>query len=124
MQQQSGAIFYALSQPDDTAGADFDPSITHFVQRIQALLVGAGGDDVAVKFRRGIKVVVVVIEARFGQALRLTVGQGAERHTGLQPQRLHPFHHLLQVRHIAVIGVFPRRAHAEAGGAGVFRLAR
>ena len=113
-----------ITQPDDAAGADFDPSITHFIQRIQALLVGTGGDDVAVKFRRGIKVVVVVIEARFGQALRLTVGQGAERHTGLQPQRLHPFHHLLQVRHIAVIGVFPRRAHAEAGGAGVFRLAR
>ncbi len=37
LQQQSGAIFYALSQSDDAAGADFDPSITHFVQRIRAL---------------------------------------------------------------------------------------
>ena len=67
---------------------------------------------------------VVVIEARLGQALRLAVGQSAKRHARLQPQGLHPFHHLLQIRHIAVIGVFPRRAHAEAGRAGVFRLTR
>ena len=65
---------------------------------------------------------VVVIKPRAGQALRLAGGQGTERHTGLQPQRLDAFHHLLQIGHIAVIGVLPRRAHAEAGGAGVFRL--
>ena len=67
---------------------------------------------------------VVVIKPRAGQALRLAIGQGTERHTRLQPQRLHAFHHLLQIGHIAIIRVLPRRAHAEAGRAGVFRLTR
>ena len=33
----SPARSFTLSQSDDAAGADFDPSITHFVQRIRAL---------------------------------------------------------------------------------------
>ena len=115
LQQQPGAVFNRFAKPDNPAGAHFNPGIAHLVEGVQALLVGTGGDDIAVEFRRGIKVVVVIIQTGAGQALRLAIVERTEGHAGFQPQRFHPFHHLLKIRHIAVVRVLPRRAHAEAG---------
>ena len=65
---------------------------------------------------------VVKIESGFAQPLRLRVAQRAQRHAGFHPQRLYALHHLFQVRHIAVVGVFPRRAHAETRRSRRLRL--
>ena len=51
--------------------------------------------------------------ARIGQALGLRFVQRAQRHTGFQPQFFHALNHLFQVRHIALMRVLPRRAHAK-----------
>ncbi len=67
---------------------------------------------------------VVVIQPRRGQTLGLMVIQRAEGHTGFEAHRLHALHHLLEIRHVTLVRVFPGRAHAEAGRAGVFRLTR
>ncbi|CSC39602.1 Uncharacterised protein [Vibrio cholerae] len=45
-------------------------------------MVCACGDDVAIKFRRGIKVVVVIIQPRLRQLLRLIWRQHTQRHAG------------------------------------------
>ncbi len=57
--------------------------------------------SIAVKLRRGVQVVVVVIQPGVREALRLRFTQRAQRHTRLQPHRFYPLHHLFQVRHCA-----------------------
>ena len=52
-----------LAHADDAAAADVDAGVAHVVERIQAVLIGARGDDLPVELRRGVEVVVVVIEA-------------------------------------------------------------
>ncbi|MPN08147.1 hypothetical protein SDC9_155427 [bioreactor metagenome] len=113
MQQQTRAVGHCFTQPHNPAGANFNARLTHFIQRIQALLIRTGGNDIAVKFRRGVEVVVVVVQTRIGQALGLRFVQRAQRHTGFQPQFFHALNHLFQVRHIAFVRVLPRRAHAK-----------
>ena len=58
---------------------------------------------------------VVVVQPRRREALRLLLVQRAERHTGFEAHLLHALHHLFQIRHVAVVRVLPRCAHAEAG---------
>ncbi len=67
---------------------------------------------------------VVVIEARARQPLRLLIAERTERHAGFHSHRLHAFNHLFQVGHIALVRVFPRGTHAETGRTGGFGLTR
>ncbi len=71
--------------------------------------------------RRGTGVVVVVNRGplRPGAAPDCRTVR-RERHTGLQPQRLHPLSPSAPDKAYRVIGVFPRRAHTEAGGSRRF----
>ena len=67
---------------------------------------------------------VIVIQPGIRQALRLRFTQRAQRHTRLQTHRFYPLHHLFQVRHIAFVGILPRRAHTETRRSRRFRFAR
>jgi hypothetical protein len=49
----------------------FMPALAHALQRVEAVLVGARGDDLAVELGRGVEVVVVVVEPGVLQLLRL-----------------------------------------------------
>ncbi|CAI8711243.1 hypothetical protein EMIT0P12_110089 [Pseudomonas sp. IT-P12] len=115
LDQQVGAVVEGLAHAEDTAGTDLHPRIPHIGQSLQALAVGAGGDDAAVELRRGIKVVVVVVEAGLGQRLGLLLIEAAEGHAGFQAQGLHPFDHFQHVGHVFGRRVFPGGAHAEPG---------
>src|SRR6516162_6289613 len=65
-----------------------DAGLAHMVQRLQAIGIDAGRDDLAVEFRRGVEIVVVIIESGLLEPPRLRRGQHAERRAGLQPERL------------------------------------
>src|SRR5665213_3821847 len=86
-------------------------------ERIEAVFIGARGDDGAIIFRRGVEVVVVVVKSGLLEALRLIAGQHAERGAGLQAERLDAFHHGANLVELAVLGRTPGRAHAETRGA-------
>ena len=101
-----------------------DAGIAHGVERVEAVLVGARRDDGAVIFRRGVEVVVVVVEAGGLQPRRLLGRQHAERGAGLEPQGLDALHHGADGIEIALLRAAPCRAHAEARGAAGFRRTR
>ncbi len=65
------AILQPLAHADNAAAADMDAGRAHVLERIETILVSARGDDRAVKFRRGVEVVIVVVEAGLFQPLRL-----------------------------------------------------
>ena len=117
LNQQAGAVVQRLAHAEDAAGADLHPRLAHVGQGLQALAVGAGGDDVAVELRRGVQVVVVVVEAGGCQRAGLLLVELAQGHAGLQAQCLDAFDHFQHVGHVLGRRVLPRRAHAEAGGA-------
>ena len=57
------AVLARLAHADDAAAADVDAGGAHVVERFQAIFVGARGYDLAVEFRRGVEIVIVVVEA-------------------------------------------------------------
>ena len=61
---QADAVVCAFAHADNAAAADMDAGVAHMRQRVQPVLIGPGGDDVAVIFRRGVEIVVVVIQPR------------------------------------------------------------
>lgn len=67
---------------------------------------------------------VVIIQPGFRQPLGLSAVKRAQRHAGFHAHRFHALHHLLQIRHIALVRVLPRRAHAKTGRAVRLGLAR
>ncbi|MNM42786.1 hypothetical protein D3C81_536320 [compost metagenome] len=117
LDQQTGAVVQRLAHAQDAARADLHPGVTYVRQSLQALAVRTGGDDAAVELRRGIEVVVVVVEAGLGQRFGLLLIQATEGHAGFQTHGLHAFDHFQHVRHVLGRRVLPRRAHAEAGRA-------
>ncbi|MOA43906.1 hypothetical protein D3C78_1661120 [compost metagenome] len=73
--QEARPILCLFPHADDAAGADLHAGAAHVLQGVQAVLIGAGGDDIAVKLRRGVEVVVVVIKPGGAQARRLIGGK-------------------------------------------------
>ncbi len=57
------AILTALAHAHDATTAHVDAGLANMRQCVEAIPVGARGDDRAVKFGRRIKVVIVVVEA-------------------------------------------------------------
>ncbi len=88
------------------------------LQRVQAILVLAGVDDLAVELRRRIQVVVVVVQAGLLERGGLLAAEHAQGGAGFQAQALHRAHDLGDLHHVTVLGAAPRGAHAEAAGAG------
>ncbi len=120
LRQQTRTVAPGLAHADDAAAAHRHAGFAHGLQRVQALLVGAGGDDLAVELGRGVEVVVVVIEPGIGQALRLRGLQHTQSHAGFQPEGLDAFDHGGHGVEIAVFRLAPGRAHAKACRARLF----
>ena len=95
--------------------------ITHALQGIDAILVVARADDVAVELGGCVEVMVVVVETGQTQLLGLLVIEHAQRGTGLHTQRFDLLHHLHHGRHVFLARFAPGGAHAESVGSGVLR---
>ena len=122
--QQAGAIVIALAHADDAATADVDVLGAQVFQRVEPILVIAGGDDFLVVLGRGIEVVVVIIEPGGFQFTRLLARQHAERDAGLHAEILDQADHFDDLVEVLVGRVTPGRAHAKTGGAILFRIQR
>ena len=72
--QQAGALLARLAHADDAAAAGLQPGAAHVRQRVEAVLVLARVDDLAVELGRAVEVVVVVVEAGVLERLRLRRG--------------------------------------------------
>jgi len=64
--------------------------LAYTLQGIEPVLIIAGADDVPIEFRRGIEVVVVIVQSRSAQLLGLLVVEHAQRGTGFQAETAHP----------------------------------
>ena len=62
---------------------------------------------------------VVVIQPCLGQHFGLPRRQHAQRHAGFEAHRAHALHDLDNRGHVAVLGIAPGRAHAEALRSGI-----
>ncbi|MNM92233.1 hypothetical protein D3C81_1045580 [compost metagenome] len=118
-QQQADAVVAGFAHADDAAAAGLQPGVAHVFQRVQAVLVLAGMDDGVVVIRRGVQIVVVVVQPGFLERLRLVAFEHAQGGAGFQAQCLHFLDHRRHLGDVAVLGRTPRRAHAEARGAGL-----
>src|SRR3990167_7774439 len=114
----SGAPGAGLAHAHDAAAADVDAGPAHVAQRVQPVLVVAGGDDVAVQLGRGVQVVVVVVQTSTLEALRLVAREHAQGAAGLQALVLDHAPQPLDLFQVAVVGRSPGGTHAEARGAG------
>ena len=117
LRDQSGALAARFAHAHDAAAADCDTGAANAGQRIEPVLVHAGRNDFAVERRRGVEIVIVVVETRVLERLRLPVLQHAERAAGFHAERLHPTHHGEHRHEVAILRPAPRSAHAEACGA-------
>ena len=71
--EQGDAVVVGLAEAEDAAAADGDAGGLDVGEGAEAVLVGAGGDDVAVVFGGGVEVVVVGVEAGVLEALGLAI---------------------------------------------------
>lgn len=112
------AIFEAFAHADDAAGADVDAGAADAFEGVEAILVGAGGDDLVVVVGAGVEVVVVGGEPGFGEAFGLGVGEHAEGAAGLEAEGADGFDHVEDlVELFAVARGTPCGTHAESRGA-------
>jgi hypothetical protein len=103
-----------FAHADDPARADRDARAADVAQGAQAIVECAGLDDRPVEFLRGVEVVVVGGQARFGQAPRLILVEHAEGHAGLHAHPAHALDHLdHRIERGPVLDLAPGRAHAE-----------
>ena len=91
--QHRRAIAHGFAHADDAAAADIEARVAHRGERVEPILVGARGDDLAVELRRGVDVVVVVVEAGVLELVRLLGREHAERRAGLHAERAHFANH-------------------------------
>ncbi len=112
--QQRDAIGFGFTHAEDAATADVESGITDGLQCIEAILVGAGRDDLAVELFRGVEIVVVVVESRVLQLQRLLRCQHAERGAGLETECANLAHHQLDLLQLVRLRVAVGGAHAEA----------
>src|SRR5262245_45755288 len=92
--EQSASFAAPLAHSDDATAADGDAGLPHAPERLEALVVRARGDDVAVKLRRRIEVVIVCRESGVRERSRLAVRQHAERTARLEAQAAYRANHL------------------------------
>ena len=122
--QQCRAVLVGFAHADDAATADIDIFGAHIFQRIEPILVGAGGDDLLVVLGRGIEIMIVIIEPGSFQLARLLAGQHAQRDAGFHAQVLDQADHFDDPVEVLVGRIAPGRAHAETAGAVLLRVQR
>src|SRR3546814_14414563 len=79
--QEADTILPRFAHPDYAAATDIDSGTADIIQRIKPILECPRSDDVAVIFRAGIDIMVIIIEAGIGQLARLFSRQHAQRQT-------------------------------------------
>src|SRR3546814_3034503 len=92
--QEADTILPRFAHPDYAAATDVDSGTADIVQRIEPILECSRGDDIAVIFRAGIDIMVIIIEAGIGQLPRLFSRQHAQRHAGFHAHGADTLHHL------------------------------
>ena len=113
--QQADAIVLRLSKADNSSAADRDSRFSHGRKRAKAVVVIASGDDLPVKLRRGVQVVVVRGQARLGQAVGLRIIEHSQRAANFHAKLCHAADHLQNIfKILAFLHLTPRGAHAEA----------
>src|SRR5579884_3040595 len=110
------AVMASLAHADDAA-ADANARSAHVLEGSEPILIGAGRNDLAVELRRGVEIVIVVVETGALEARGLPRVEHAERRAGLEPERTDGLHHGADPIEIAVPGRAPGRPHAEPAGA-------
>ncbi len=83
-----------LAHAEDAAAAHLQAGVAHGFERVQSVLERARRDDLVVVLRRGIDVVVVVVEAGVLQLDGLVGREHAERGARLHAERAHFANHL------------------------------
>jgi len=116
---EADAVRVGLAQADDAAGADVDARVADVREGLEALVVGAGGDDGGVELARGVEVVVVRGQAGLLELAGLLLVDHAQRDADLHAHGAHAGDHLLDVLEggLAAAHVAPGGAHAEARAA-------
>ena len=112
--QQADAVVFGFSEPDNSAAAHGDSGFSHGRKRAQAVVVIARRDDLPVKLRRSVQVVVVRGEAGFGQAFGLRIVEHSQRAANFHAKLCDTADHLQNIFKIfAFLHLTPRGAHAE-----------
>ena len=123
--QHACTVGTRLTHAEDAARADIDTRLADRLEGVQPVLEGARGDHVAVELRRGVQVVVVIVQTGVGQAPRLRPAEHPQGDAGLHPQTAYGRDHVDHLVQVLVGRVAPGRAHAETGRAiGLGRLRR
>src|SRR5579884_1799463 len=97
------AVMASLAHADDAA-ADANARSAHVLEGSEPILIGAGRNDLAVELRRGVEIVIVVVETGALEARGLPRVEHAERRAGLEPERTDGLHHGADPIEIAVPG--------------------
>ncbi len=115
---EADAVGARLAHADDAAAADIDPRLAHRFQRVDPVREGARGDDLGIFLRRGVDIVVVIIEARLRRACRACFGVSMPSVMQVSmPMARTPFTISTSAGMSLVLGIAPGRAHAEAARA-------
>src|SRR6185436_2611496 len=114
LRDESRARAPRLPHTDDAAAADMEAGVSHTIERIQPVVLGAGRNDFAVELGRSIYIVVVVVEAGGLELLGLAFPEQTQRRATLEPFRAHRLHHFDHLLELALLGAAPGRAHAKA----------
>src|SRR3954447_9860877 len=86
---QAGPRMPGFTHAHDTAAAHIYSRVTDFLQSIQTILVSACSYNFAIKLRRRIEVVVVIIKPCLAQLVSLPWLQHTQRGTGFKSERLY-----------------------------------
>jgi hypothetical protein len=125
--QQAGALAARFAHADDAAAAGFHAGRADVFERVEAILVLTRLNYLAVELRRGVEIVVVVVQPGRLQRLCLRVAEHAQRGAGFQAETFHRADDFGDLDHVAILRAAPRRAHAKAartgglGGLGAFQ---
>src|SRR3982075_4060922 len=112
--KQTHAVFLGFAKADDSAAAHCDPRFTHGGQSLKAIRVRASSNNLSIKFRRSIQIVVVRGEPCRSQAFGLRFVKHSERATNLHAKFRDAANHLKNIFEVfAILYLSPRGAHAK-----------
>ncbi len=123
LHEQAEAVVKGFAHADDAAAADGDAGVADIFEGIEAVGIGAGGDNLAVEFGGSVEVVVVGVAAGLFEASCLGGGEHAEGAADFHAEIVDGLDEVEDgVEIFAVFDFPPGGAHAEAGGAFGFGL--
>ena len=122
--QHLDAIDFFFTHAENAATADFHAGLPDVFERVEPIGKFAGRDDLRVITLRGIDIVIVVVEPRRAETVRLLAVQHAQRHAGLETELFHRTDHFNDGIHVPRLGIAPCGAHAVARRAAFLGLAR